>query len=107
MCCGLKTVDIGGILFDCDWCCSLLSFVAVSGHVPDDATMTAGASELRFSGTQCLSFAFVSLAIFAFGRGSGVPRCCLFSFLASFAFTFVCASPPSSHSSRRIELEVS
>ncbi len=44
MCSGLGTVDSGCILFDCYWCCSLLSFVTVSGHVSDDATVTADAS---------------------------------------------------------------
>ncbi len=99
----LSTFDIGCVLFDDDWCGSLLSFVAVSGHVPDDATMTAGASELRFAISEWLSFTLASFAAFSFGS----PIVRVFSFLAPFSGSvFIHASPPSSLFARRRKLEV-
>jgi hypothetical protein len=77
--------------------------------VSDDATVAAVAGEFRFANTECLSFTLASFAVFSFGMlwGVGSPVVLRFSFLASFVGSFsIHASPPSSHSSRRIQLKL-
>ncbi len=83
-------------MFDCCWC-FVLSFIAIAGHVTDDATVTTSSGELRFAGAQCkryaFSFAFIS------GWSGWKPRGRGVAFTSSFAFALRHSSPPSSFAS--------
>ena len=82
-------------MFDCCWC-FVLSFIAVAGHVTDDATVTTSPGELRFAGAQCKRFAFS----FPFAFVSGwKPRVRGVAFTSSFAFALRRSSPPSAFAS--------
>ena len=70
----------------------------------DDATVTASSGELRFAGAQCKRFAF-SFSLFAFVSW-WKPRVRGVAFSSSFAFALRHSSPPSSSSSRRIDLKL-